>query len=79
LARTEPSPLGNTLRPGALVDVFLLRTVDAHERFDGFNDSLPVADQVTVGVVWAEPISERAKSRAMCRISRWARLIAKRP
>ena len=58
LARTEPSPLGNTLRAGVLVDVLLLRIVDAHKRFDGFDDALPVPDQVTVGVVWAEPISE---------------------
>ena len=36
-------------------------TVDAHERFDRFNDSLPVAGQVTVSVVWGKSVSEASQ------------------
>ena len=45
LACPEPSSLGNTLGAGALVDVLLLRTVDAYKRFDGFDDVSPCLDQ----------------------------------
>ena len=39
-----------------LVDVLLLRVVDAHERLDRLDDALGVADEVSIGVSGGETI-----------------------
>ena len=36
---------------GMLVDIFLLRVVNAHERFDGLDDALRIANEIPIGVL----------------------------
>ena len=41
---------GALSRDGVVVDVLFLCIMDAHERLDGFDDALSVADQISVGI-----------------------------
>lgn len=43
---------------GLLVDVFLLGIMDAHQRFNSFNDTLSVPDQIMVRILGSEAIGE---------------------
>ena len=47
-----------------LVDVFLLRIVNAHEGLDRFDDALRVADEVAVRIARREPFGEAAEQTA---------------
>ena len=57
-ALAQPSPCGDERRADVLVDVLFLGIVNPHKRFDGFDDSLRVPDQVAVDVLRTEPIDQ---------------------
>jgi len=39
-----PALRGDQLRSGVFIDILLLRIVNAHQRFDGFDDPLAIPD-----------------------------------
>ena len=69
-----------SIRQHRIVNVLLLRRMNAHQGLDRFDHALRVAHEIAIDRLRLQTSpARRASSRARCRISRCARLMADRP